>query len=128
MPSRYAADVGNLVITDRANRIRRDSHDCERFTDERSELDLESGLCPVHKHDGTDVARLEAFGRNVSGQHHQVVFSNCHFVTPRKGNAVMSLGPRSPASMNHTLRILAELPLGADKRPSTRYLARKTVC
>jgi hypothetical protein len=59
-PSRDATHVSNLVVTDRATGIRRDGNDCQSFTRERSELHLESGACPVHEHDGTDVALLEA--------------------------------------------------------------------
>jgi len=127
-PSSDATHVRNLVVTDRANRVRRDGHNCQGFTRERSELHLESGARLVHEHDCTDVALLEALGRNVGHQHHQVVFSNCHFCTPRNGYAVMSLGPRSPTSMNQMRRIDAALPVGPKMRPSITYLAPKDVC
>jgi hypothetical protein len=99
MPSRYAAHVGDLVITDRANRIRRDSHDCKRLTDERSELDLESGLCPVTS---TRDVQAEAFGEGISASATKRVlelsFSSASRLPCR-------LEPHSAASTTISLRI-----------------------
>jgi hypothetical protein len=83
--SSHTASVRDLVVANRPNRIGRDGNHGKCFTGQRRELHLESGVCSVHEHDRAHVALLETLLGDVSGQHHQVVFADCYFCTPRNG-------------------------------------------
>lgn len=108
----HGSGMSNLVPGHRANLWGFYRHHSGGVTVQRHEFHFVSPaiLVQVDQHHGADVARTQAVFGQVACKNHILEFVDHSCSLILSGYAITKRGVRSPASINHTERILATTP------------------